>query len=85
MDVLMIRNLGEDHKGLGKGQYIKEEKIGRSQQEKAKSDSTLSPRRSPGPVCTKTDVQNASELLFGWALYGWKDKEISFPTQLEPP
>jgi hypothetical protein len=85
MDVLMIRNLGEDHKGLRKGQDIKEEKIGRSQQEKAKSDSTLSPRRSPGPVYTKTDVQNASELLFGWALYGWKDKEISFPIQLEPP
>jgi hypothetical protein len=33
MDVLMIRNLGEDHRGLGKGQDIKEEKIVRSQQE----------------------------------------------------
>jgi hypothetical protein len=42
MDVLMIRNFGEDHQGLGKGQDIKEEKIGRSQQEKAKSDSTSS-------------------------------------------
>jgi hypothetical protein len=50
MDVLMIRNLGEDHKGLGKGQDIKEEKLGRSQQEKAKSDSTSSPPRSSGPV-----------------------------------
>jgi hypothetical protein len=50
----MIRNLEEDHKGIGKGQDI-EEKLGRSQQEKAKSDSTSSPPRSPGPVCTKTE------------------------------
>jgi hypothetical protein len=26
MDVLLIRNLGEDRKGLGKGQGVKEEK-----------------------------------------------------------
>jgi hypothetical protein len=45
MHVLMIRNLGEDEKELGKGQDVKEEKLGRSQQEKAKSDSTLSPSR----------------------------------------
>jgi hypothetical protein len=31
MDVLMIRNLGEDQQGLEKGQDIKEEKLGRSQ------------------------------------------------------
>jgi hypothetical protein len=61
MDVLMIRNLGEDQKGLGRGQYVKEEKLGRSQQEKAKSDSTTSPPRSPGPVCTKTNAQDASK------------------------
>jgi hypothetical protein len=29
MDVFMIRNLGEDHQGVWKGQYIKEEKLGR--------------------------------------------------------
>jgi hypothetical protein len=57
MDVLMIRNLGEDQKGLEKGQYIKEEKLGRSQQEKAKSDSTSSPPQSSGPVCTKIDTR----------------------------
>jgi hypothetical protein len=57
-----IRNLGDDHQGLGKGQDIKEEKIERSEQEKAKSDSTSSPSRSPGPVYTKTDAQDASEL-----------------------
>jgi hypothetical protein len=50
MDVFMIRNLGEDHQGLGKCQDVKEEKLGRSQQDKAKSDSTSSLPRSPGPV-----------------------------------
>jgi hypothetical protein len=58
----MIRNLGEDHRGLGKGQDIEEEKLGRSQQEKVMSDSTSSPPRSPGPACTKTDSQDASDL-----------------------
>jgi translation initiation factor IF-1 len=33
MDVLMIRNLGEDQKGLGKGQGVEEEQPGRPQQE----------------------------------------------------
>jgi hypothetical protein len=47
MDVLMIRNLGEDHQGLIKGQDVKEEKLGHSQQEKAKFDSTSSPPWSP--------------------------------------
>ena len=31
MDVLMIRNLGEDHQGLGKGQGVEEEQQGRPQ------------------------------------------------------
>jgi hypothetical protein len=57
----MIRNLGEDQQGLEKSQDIKEEKLGRSQQEKAKSDSTS----SPPPVCTKTDAQDATELRLG--------------------
>jgi hypothetical protein len=43
MDVFMIIKLGENHKELGKCQDIKEEKLGRSQQEKDKSDSTSSP------------------------------------------
>jgi hypothetical protein len=30
MDVLMIRNLGEDHQGLSKCQDVKEEKLGHS-------------------------------------------------------
>jgi hypothetical protein len=50
----MIRNLGEDEKGFGKGQGVKEEKLGRSHQERAKSDSTLSPPQSPRLVRTKT-------------------------------
>jgi hypothetical protein len=80
----MIRNLGEDHQGLEKCQVIKEEKLGRSQQEKTKSNSTSSPPWSPGLVCTKTDTQDAYELQLGWALYGWKDKEIRHRTSLEP-
>jgi hypothetical protein len=65
MDVLMIRNLGEEHQGLGKCQDVKEEKLGRLQKDKAKSDSTSSPPRSPGLVYTKTDAQDAS----------WKDHD----------
>jgi hypothetical protein len=33
MDVLMIRYLGEDQQGLGKGQSVEEEQQGRPQQE----------------------------------------------------
>jgi hypothetical protein len=33
MDVLMIRNLGEDNQGLGKGLVVEEEQQGRPQQE----------------------------------------------------
>jgi hypothetical protein len=62
MVVLMIRNLGEDQLGLGKGQDINGEKLGRSQQEKAKSDSTSSRPRSPELVYTKMDAREASEL-----------------------
>jgi hypothetical protein len=65
MDVLIIWNLGEDQQELGKGQDFNEENLGRSQQEKAKSNSTLYPSRSPGLVYTKTDAQDASELRLG--------------------
>jgi hypothetical protein len=57
MDVLMIKNFGEDQQGLEKSQDIKEEKLGCSQHEKAKSDSTSSPPWSLGPVCTKMDAR----------------------------
>jgi hypothetical protein len=33
MDVLIIRNLGEDQQGLGKGLVVEEEQQGRPQQE----------------------------------------------------
>jgi hypothetical protein len=65
----MIRNLEEVHQGIRKFQDVKEEKLGRSQQEKDKSDSTSSPPRSLGPVCTKMDVQDASKFLLGCTLY----------------
>jgi hypothetical protein len=80
LDVLMIRNLGEDQQGFEKGQDVNEKKLVRSQQEKVKSDSTSSPPRSPRPVCTKTNGQDVSGLRLGWDLYGWKYKEITFPT-----
>jgi hypothetical protein len=52
----MISNLGEDQQGLDKSQDIKEDSLGTSQQEKAKSDSTSYPPWSSGPVCTKTNA-----------------------------
>jgi hypothetical protein len=82
MHVLMIRNHGEDYQGHGNRQGVKEEKLGRSQQKKAKSNSTSSPPWSLELVCTKMDAQDASKLHLGRDLYGWKDKKIRFSTQL---
>jgi hypothetical protein len=62
MDVLMIRNLGEDQQGLGKGLGVEEEKQGRHNRKEIKSDSAATPSRVPGPVCTKMDAQDASGL-----------------------
>jgi hypothetical protein len=53
----MMRNLGEDQQGHGKGQDVKEDKLGRRCQEGAKSDSTLPPPLNPRPVCTKTNAR----------------------------
>jgi hypothetical protein len=39
MDVLMIRNLGEDQQGLGKGVGVEEEQQGRHNRKEIKSDS----------------------------------------------
>jgi hypothetical protein len=62
MDVLMIRNLGEDQRGLGKGLCVEEEQQGRHNRKEIKSDSAATPSRVPGPVCTKMDAQDASRL-----------------------
>jgi hypothetical protein len=62
MDVLMIRNLGEDQQGLGKGLGVEEEQQGRHNRKEIKSDSAATPSRVPGPVCTKMDAQDASGL-----------------------
>jgi hypothetical protein len=76
MDVLMIRYLGEDQQGLGKGQGVEEEQQGRPQQEgdqvRVGCDSISGSR----PVCTKMDAQDASELRLRRTGYGWKDNEI---------
>jgi hypothetical protein len=66
MDVLMIRNLGEDQQGLGKGLGVEEEQQGRYNRKEIKSDSAATPSRAPGPVCTKMDAQDASELRLQW-------------------
>jgi hypothetical protein len=63
MDVLMIRNLGEDQQGLGKVLGVEEEQQqGRHNRKEIKSDSAATPSRVPGPVCTKMDAQDASGL-----------------------
>jgi hypothetical protein len=62
MDVLMIRNLGEDQQGLLKGLVVEEEQQGRPQQEGDQVDSAATPSWDPGLVCTKMDAQDASGL-----------------------
>jgi hypothetical protein len=63
MDVLMIRNLGEDQQGLRKGLGVEEEEQqGRHNRNEIKSDSAATPSRVPGPVCTKMDAQDSSGL-----------------------
>jgi hypothetical protein len=59
MDVLMIRNFGEDPQGLGKGLGVEEEQQGRHNRKEIMSDSAATPSRVPGPVCTKSDAQDA--------------------------
>jgi hypothetical protein len=62
MDVLMIRNLGEDRQGLGKGLGVEEEKQRRPQQEGDQVRLGWTPSRVPGLVFTKMDAQDASGL-----------------------
>jgi hypothetical protein len=62
MDVLMIRNFGEDQQGLGKGLGVEEEQQGRHNRKEIKSDSAATPSWVLGPVCTKMDAQDASGL-----------------------
>jgi hypothetical protein len=62
MDVLMIRNLGEDQQGLGKGLGDEEEQQGCHNRKDIKSNSAVTPSRVLGPVCTKMDAQDASGL-----------------------
>jgi hypothetical protein len=45
MDVLMIWNLGEDQKGLGKGLGVEEKQQGRHNRKEIKSDSAATPSR----------------------------------------
>jgi hypothetical protein len=76
MDVLMIRNFGEDQQGLGKGLGVEEEQQGRHNRKEIMSDSAAIPSRVPGPGYTKMDAQDASGLRLRQTWYGLKDKEI---------
>jgi hypothetical protein len=62
VDVLLIRNLGEDQQGLGKGLGVEEEQQGTHNRKAIKSDSAATPSRVSGPVYTKMDAQDASGL-----------------------
>jgi hypothetical protein len=66
MDVLMIRNLGEDQQGLGKGLGVEEEQQGRPRQEgdqvRLGCDSISGSRTS----LTKMDAQDASGHQLRW-------------------
>ena len=62
MDVLMIRYLGEDQQGLGKGQGVEEEQQGRPQQEGDQVRLGCDSISGSGLVCTKMDAQDASGL-----------------------
>jgi hypothetical protein len=48
----------------------------------AQSNPSSSLPRPSGPVCNKTDAQDASELRFRWSTYGWKDNFIRKPIQV---
>jgi hypothetical protein len=58
MDVLIIRYLGEDQQGLGKGQGVEEEQQGRPQQEGFQDQSALkwTPRMHPDSDCDGLDM-----------------------------
>jgi hypothetical protein len=65
IDVLMIRNLGEDQQGLGKCQGVEKEQQGRPQQEGHQVRLDCESISSPWPTCTKMDAQDASRLDCG--------------------
>jgi hypothetical protein len=43
---------------------------------------TSSPTQSLEPPHLQIDVQDVSDLWFGWSTYEWKDKEIALPMTL---
>ena len=77
-DVLVLRNLGEDQQGLGKGRGVKGEQLGRPHRAGAQANSTSTPPRNPGAGRTKIDAQDAYRLRFGRSIYGWKENFLEF-------
>jgi hypothetical protein len=62
MDVLMIRNFGEDHQGFGKAQGVEQEQQGHPQQEGDQVRLVAIPSRVLGLVYNEMDAQDASRL-----------------------
>jgi hypothetical protein len=90
MHVLLIRNNGEDQQGLGEGQGVKEEELGRPHQgvhtkEESMSNSTSTPPRIPEPDFTKIDALATYGVGFGRSIYGWNWNFIELPMAPVPP
>jgi hypothetical protein len=61
---------------LGKAKVLRRRSKGVHNRKEIKSESSATPSRVLGPVCTKMDAQDASELRLRRTGYGWKDNEI---------
>ena len=61
-----------------------QEKMEFKAQSEIESNLFTSSVRTAGQGLTKTDAQAIYGLRFGRSTYRWKDKEITFPTQLVP-
>ena len=74
-DVLVLRNLGEDQQGLGKGRVVKEEQLGRPHRAGAQAqlnfDSTSESRSRPHQNCCPGRIQTPF-----WMFYIWMEREF---------
>jgi len=75
-DVILLRNIEEGHEELGGSVEAQKTSKDVQHKRKARSNSTSSLPRPLGPVCIKTDSQDASGLYFRRSTYGWKDNFI---------
>jgi hypothetical protein len=80
-NVMMIRNYGEDKKGLKRDVEVQRSSKGGQAKLESQSKSSWNPIRIPGTVGTKIVAQITYQLCFGRSLYGWKAKRINFPME----